>query len=197
VTFTDTLPGDTVFNSLTQNSGPAFSCTTPAVGAGGTVSCTSAALPAGTTSVFTLVVMVPEGTPVGTEYTNTASVTSITSDPNASNDSSSVTTMVGAPEPEPKPACNDGKDNDRDGKKDLKDPGCDNRRDDSERNKTNNDRDRDRDKGLGCTIKVTKGPNNLVGTNGRDVICGLGGADNIRGKGGRDVLYGKEAPTRS
>ena len=42
---TDALPTNTTFVSLTQNNGPTFNCTTPAVGAGGTVSCTVADLP--------------------------------------------------------------------------------------------------------------------------------------------------------
>jgi hypothetical protein len=45
-----------------------------------------------------------------------------------------------------------------------------------------------------CTISGTNGPDNLVGTHGRDVICALGGPDNIRGKDGKDVLYGGTGP---
>jgi Ca2+-binding RTX toxin-like protein len=41
-----------------------------------------------------------------------------------------------------------------------------------------------------CTITGTAGPDNLLGTNHRDVICGLGGNDNIAGLNGNDLLRG-------
>src|SRR6202011_5891026 len=48
---TDTLPAGTTFVSLTAAAG--WSCTTPAVGAGGTVSCTNGSVAVGP-NVFTL-----------------------------------------------------------------------------------------------------------------------------------------------
>ena len=69
--------------------------------------------------------------------------------------------------PAPKPACNDGRDNDRDGRTDLRDPGCENRRDDSERNRapeSNSDNDT-------CTITGNNRDNTIRGTDRRDVIC--------------------------
>ena len=58
-TLTDTLPGDLTFVSLTQTSGPAFACSTPSAGAGGTVSCANPSMAAGAGAGFTLVVHVP------------------------------------------------------------------------------------------------------------------------------------------
>src|SRR5204862_6089785 len=54
--FSDTLPPGTTFSSVTQKSGPTFSCTT-----GATVTCTIASLPSGTTATFTLVANVVSG----------------------------------------------------------------------------------------------------------------------------------------
>lgn len=89
----DPLPPGTEFVSLTQGSG--FTCTTPAVGAGGIVSCSPATLSSGTVSVFTLVVRAAgEGT-----FTNTATVTGATGDPHPDDNSSSTTTTVAEPEP--------------------------------------------------------------------------------------------------
>ncbi|HYO78524.1 MAG TPA: DUF11 domain-containing protein, partial [Thermoanaerobaculia bacterium] len=69
VTLQDTIPGDLQFVSLVQESGPAMSCTTPAVGAGGTITCTAATFAAGAEALFTLTTSVPAGTPSGTTYT--------------------------------------------------------------------------------------------------------------------------------
>jgi large repetitive protein len=95
VSWTDTLPGDLTFTSLSQGPGPVFSCVTPAVGAGGTVTCTRPDFAAAATTTFTLVAHVPPGAASGTEYTNTASVVS-TADPNSENDADTVVTTVSA-----------------------------------------------------------------------------------------------------
>lgn len=88
------------------------------------------------------------------------------------------------PPPVDRPACSDGRDNDRDGKRDLNDPGCSSRQDDSERDPAPGPEP------VVCTIKGTKGDDVLRGTPGRDVICGLGGNDAIYGLGGNDLLKG-------
>jgi uncharacterized repeat protein (TIGR01451 family) len=87
VTLDDTLPGTMTFVSLSQGPGPAMSCSTPAVGAGGLVSCTAATFPAGATTTFTLTGHIPAGTPSGTAFSNTATVSSA-NDPNEENNSS-------------------------------------------------------------------------------------------------------------
>ncbi len=79
VSLSDPLPAGTTFVSNTQTSGPAFSCTNPAVGANGTVTCTIATLAANATAVFSLTVNVPSATVSGTVLSNTATVTTTTS----------------------------------------------------------------------------------------------------------------------
>ncbi len=90
----DTLPAGTTFVSLSSPGG--WSCTTPAVGAGGTVSCGNASVAPGS-AVFTLVVKVGAAVASGTVLTNTATVSSATTDPNPGNDSATATTTVGSP----------------------------------------------------------------------------------------------------
>jgi len=86
---TDTLPGTMTFVSIVQNSGSAFDCSShPSVGSGGTVTCTIASLAAGATATFTLTGHIPPGTASGTSFSNTASVSSSTTDPDPDNNSS-------------------------------------------------------------------------------------------------------------
>ena len=73
VTLTDAVPAGMTFVSATQNSGPAFSCSTPAVGRTGTITCTIATLVAGASADFTFVMHIPVDTPPGTTFTNKAS----------------------------------------------------------------------------------------------------------------------------
>lgn len=94
VTLTDPLPAGTTFASGSQNTGPLFTCTTPPVGTGGTVTCTIATLAAGASATFTLDVAVPADAVLGATGSNTATISTATSDPNAANDSSTVTTTV-------------------------------------------------------------------------------------------------------
>jgi uncharacterized repeat protein (TIGR01451 family) len=90
VAWTDTLPPGTSFVSLTT---VGWSCTTPAVGAGGTVSCSTPTLPVGG-AVFTMIVAVDAAIADGTVLSNTANVTTTTADPNGANDSATETTTV-------------------------------------------------------------------------------------------------------
>lgn len=94
VSLSDTLPGTMEFVSVTQNSGPTLTCTSPATGSsGGTVSCTAATFPSGATATFTLVGHIPAGTPSGESFSNTATVES-SNDPEGSNNSSTTTLVV-------------------------------------------------------------------------------------------------------
>jgi uncharacterized repeat protein (TIGR01451 family) len=97
IILTDPLPEGLTFISETQNSGPAFSCVTPAVGTGGTITCTIAALALDVTADFTIVANIPAAAPPGTTFTNIATVSSDT-DPNEENDSSAAATTVPQPE---------------------------------------------------------------------------------------------------
>ncbi|MEO8033937.1 MAG: hypothetical protein ABI837_05850, partial [Acidobacteriota bacterium] len=90
-TLTDGLPAGTTFVSLASPGG--WSCTTPAVGAGGVVSCSIASVGAGN-AVFTLVVKVAAATAGGTVITNTATIAATTLDPNPANQSGSAATTV-------------------------------------------------------------------------------------------------------
>jgi uncharacterized repeat protein (TIGR01451 family) len=90
----DTLAAGTTFVSLTAPAG--WSCTTPSVGAGGTVSCSESSLPASSTGVFTLVVHLSPSAPDGSQLCNTASLSSSTPDPVSINDASSVCGTVRA-----------------------------------------------------------------------------------------------------
>jgi uncharacterized repeat protein (TIGR01451 family) len=98
VTLTDILPAGTTFASLVQNSGPPFSCVTPAPATAGTVTCTIATLGTGMTADFTLVVNV-SGSAAGSTISNTATIASATADDNPANDSATTTTaVIGGPD---------------------------------------------------------------------------------------------------
>ncbi len=91
--FTDTLPADTSFVSLTSPGG--WSCTTPAVGAGagGTIDCSTASQAVGS-AVFTLTTMVAPGVAAASVISNSATATSTTADPTTGNESATATTTV-------------------------------------------------------------------------------------------------------
>lgn len=93
VTMTDALPANTTFVSLNQ-SGAAFNCTPPAVGANGTVTCSAATLANGATTTFTLVAKTDPTTPAGT-LSNTANVTSTSPlDPTPGNNTATSQTTI-------------------------------------------------------------------------------------------------------
>jgi len=95
VGFTDSLPAGTTFASLTQTSGPAASCTTPAVGDPGTVQCSTGSIGSSGTLAFSLVVTVDGGTSPGTFITNVANVSVPDGiDPNEENNSAVSTAQV-------------------------------------------------------------------------------------------------------
>ncbi len=86
----DALPAGVNFVSLAPPAG--WTCTTPAVGANGTVTCTNPSLASGASATFTLVVTPSAG--AAASINNTATVNSTTSDPNAANNSQTATTTV-------------------------------------------------------------------------------------------------------
>jgi uncharacterized repeat protein (TIGR01451 family) len=83
VVFTDTLSSSLLFQSIIAP--PGFTCTTPSIGTTGTITCTATSLANGGTGTFTLVTTAAPGTtgPI----TNSAGVSSATSDPNPGNSS--------------------------------------------------------------------------------------------------------------
>lgn len=76
LTLSDSVPGNTTFQTLTPASG--WTCTSPAVGGTGAISCTAASLAASQTDSFALVVKVNPGVAGGSIISNTASVSSST-----------------------------------------------------------------------------------------------------------------------
>lgn len=95
VTLDDTLPADTTFLSLSSPGG--WSCSTPAVGSGGTVSCSTGLMAAFTSATFTLQVVFDSGLPDGTVVTNTATVSSETPEASPGDESGSASSTVGTP----------------------------------------------------------------------------------------------------
>jgi len=90
--FTQVTPTNTTFASLVTPAG--WTCTTPAVGATGTVNCTNPSLASGVSSTFLLGVNVGAGTASGTVITESVSVSSATADSDNSNNNASTTTLV-------------------------------------------------------------------------------------------------------
>jgi uncharacterized repeat protein (TIGR01451 family) len=94
VTVTDTLPAGTTFVALNAST-TLFNCTTPSVGAAGTVTCTAAAFEDESETSFTISVKTSPSAPSG-QISNTATVTSGTTDPDTTNNSSTATTGIAA-----------------------------------------------------------------------------------------------------
>lgn len=92
----DPLPAGTTFQSLVPPAG--WSCSTPAVGSGGTVSCSAATFAPGS-AVFTLDVQVGGSVAAGTVLANTVTVSSATPDPSPDDATASTYTTVGATNP--------------------------------------------------------------------------------------------------
>jgi uncharacterized repeat protein (TIGR01451 family) len=92
VTFTEAIPTNTTFVSLAKPA--AWTCSTPAVGATGTVNCSIASLAAGSAASFTLVTKVNAGTATGTVITDTDMGSSSITDPNPSNNSATANVTV-------------------------------------------------------------------------------------------------------
>ena len=94
VSLSDPLPTGMTFVSATAPSG--WTATTPAVGANGTVSFTRATWATGGGSqTFTVVARVDPSTATGTTLTNTATISSDTTDPTPANNSAMTTATVG------------------------------------------------------------------------------------------------------
>jgi uncharacterized repeat protein (TIGR01451 family) len=88
VTMGDVLPPGTTFVSLASPGG--WSCTTPPMGGTGAATCTKATVIPGETATFVLVVRVAPTTPNGSQICNTATFTSSTADPDATNNASTA-----------------------------------------------------------------------------------------------------------
>ena len=92
VSLEDPLPATMTFVSLAQDPG-LLNCTTPAVGAGGTVTCTAPSLAVGATVTLTLTAHIPAEAQPANTFANSVSVTA-TNDSNDENNSSGVNTTI-------------------------------------------------------------------------------------------------------
>ena len=96
-TLVATIPANTTMVSLVTSAG--WNCTSPGLGGTGNVVCTNVSMPALTSSTFTLVVAVNSGTANGTVITEKVTVGSSITDPIASNNTATATTVVGTNSP--------------------------------------------------------------------------------------------------
>jgi len=89
VSLTDTIPAGTNFVSINQTSGPTFNCIP-----GGTTTCTIATLASGASATFNLSIAPATSTAAGMVLSNTANISSTTTDSNPINNSSTATTTI-------------------------------------------------------------------------------------------------------
>ena len=93
ITFTEAVPANSTFQYVIPPAG--WTCTTPAVGATGTISCTNPSVAVNTPVNITVAFNTNANTPNLTNITATASVGAATThDPNLANNTASVTTLV-------------------------------------------------------------------------------------------------------
>ena len=95
VTLSDTVPGGTTFKALSSPVG--WSCTNPSQGQTGSVSCSIAGFAQGASAVFQLTVKVNSSVTDESTISNTASISSSTTDSMPGNNSATQTTTVKAP----------------------------------------------------------------------------------------------------
>ena len=99
---TDTTPANTTFVSMARTGGTGtWNCANPGVGATGTSTCTRTTnMGNGSTATFTYVVQIIPGTAAGTTITNSAKITSTTTDSNNANNTlaSNVVTVGATPD---------------------------------------------------------------------------------------------------
>lgn len=96
--FTEGIPANTTFYSINYSTAPGWTCTTPALGATGTITCTNPDFPhGGSPGTITVIVVVGGGTTSGTQIVDVDNITSGTSDPNlANNTATAITTVASA-----------------------------------------------------------------------------------------------------
>ena len=101
VQVTDAVPANTTFVSESQDSGPTFTCTNPEVDSTGTTNCTIDSLAPGASARFTLIYQITPGTPAGTVISNTATISSATTELLADDntETSTVNVVGGASQP--------------------------------------------------------------------------------------------------
>ena len=92
VSFTQSTPPNTNFQSITTPAG--WTCTTPAVGATGTITCTIATLALNASASFTLVLQVNAATASGTNIADTATATASNIVPSLTSNTAVATVVV-------------------------------------------------------------------------------------------------------
>ncbi|MGA9510422.1 MAG: C25 family cysteine peptidase, partial [Candidatus Sulfotelmatobacter sp.] len=92
VSFTQITPPNTTFQSITTPGG--WTCTTPAIGATGTITCTVATLALNATAGFRLVLQVNAGTASGTNIADTGTATSSNIVPSITSNTATATVVV-------------------------------------------------------------------------------------------------------
>jgi endo-1,4-beta-xylanase len=95
LTFTGTVPSNTLFSSFAAPAG--WACTVPPYHATGQIMCTAGALADGATAQFTLTVKTTCPTPSGSVFTDTATVTSTTLNPNPTPQNTGTVNFVVVP----------------------------------------------------------------------------------------------------
>jgi uncharacterized repeat protein (TIGR01451 family) len=90
VVFSEAIPANTTFVSVTPVPAGGWTCNVVA----GTLTCSNPAMAAGASTTFTVVVNVNAGTIAGTVISDTANVSSTTTDPNPNNNSATVNVVV-------------------------------------------------------------------------------------------------------
>ncbi|MGB8987670.1 MAG: DUF11 domain-containing protein, partial [Candidatus Sulfotelmatobacter sp.] len=92
VSFTQSTPPNTTFQSITTPAG--WTCTTPAVGATGTITCTVGTLALNATAGFTLVLQVNAATASGTNIADTATAASSNIVPSLTSNTATASVVV-------------------------------------------------------------------------------------------------------
>jgi len=99
-TVTDSFPAELTFVSAVLPDG--WTCTTPPVAGPNSITCTSSdAIPDDSAIIFTFTFHVAPGLSLGTQVTNSASISHQGSDANSENNNTMFTSVVGAPPPPP------------------------------------------------------------------------------------------------
>ena len=93
--FSETIPANTTFQSLSFPGGSGWTCATPGVGGTGVISCTNPDFAKAASTTFTVGVGVNSGVPVGSVITDVVNATAGSSDPNLANNTATVQTTVG------------------------------------------------------------------------------------------------------
>jgi hypothetical protein len=102
VHFSNISPANTTFQSITQTTGPAFTCTTPAVGGAGTTTCSRSSLDMNAAAGFLLTYQVNSNIANSADLTTTTSVASTTLDTRDASNGSETSATADNPTP---PAC--------------------------------------------------------------------------------------------